>query len=253
MNLFNALRKEWMDSLRSYRLLIVVVVLALFGMTSPLVAKVLPQVLASALPQGTEISQIIPTPTVWDAVTQYVKNMSQFSVILAVLVTMGVVAQEKDKGTAAMMLVKPLPRGSFLLAKFLALAAVFAIAIIIAGIGSYYYTMLLFEPLNILHWLVLNVFLFIYAMVIVAVTLFCSTITKSQGAAGGISIGIVVAGLIIGVIRNTGRFLPGELNTWSVRLLHGDTTTSWTSLGVSIGLIVAFLAAAWLIFRRQEL
>jgi ABC-2 type transport system permease protein len=253
MNLFNAFRKEWTESIRSFRFLIVAAVLILFGLTSPLMAKVLPQVLTSYLPQGAEISKIIPPPTVWDAVIQYLKNMTQFSVILAVLITMGAVAQEKDKGTAAMMLVKPLSPGSFLGAKFLALSAMFAISIIIAGIGSYYYTMLLFETMNILHWLVLNLFLFVYVMVIVAVTLFCSTITRSQAAAGGMAVGIIAIGLITGVIRNMGKYLPGELNTWGVRLLHGDTSASWIALAVSIGLIIVPLLAAWLIFRRQEL
>jgi ABC-2 type transport system permease protein len=253
MNLYNAFRKEWMESIRSYKFLIVTVVLVLFGLTSPLVAKVLPQVLTSYLPQGAEISKIIPPPTVWDAVMQYLKNMTQFSVILAVLVTMGAVAQEKDKGTAAMMLVKPLSRGSFIGAKFLALAAIFAISIIIAGIGCYYYTMLLFETLNILNWLVLNLFLFIYVMVIVAVTLLCSTITRSQGAAAGLAMGIIVVGLISGAIRNFGKYLPGELNTWSIRLLHGDSSASWAALGISLGLIMMPLVVSWLIFRRQEL
>ncbi len=253
MNLFTAFRKEWVEALRSYRLLIVIVVLVFFGLTSPLQAKVLPQVLASALPQGTDISLIIPTPTVWDAIGQYVKNMSQFDLLLAVLLGMGAVAQEKDKGTAAMMLVKPLPRGSFLGAKFLGLAAVFAISIAIAGIGSYYYTALLFESMNILSWLVLNVFLFVYVMVIVAITIFCSTITKSQAAAGGMAVGFIVIGFIIGVIRNLGRYLPGELNTWSIRLMHGATNASWTALAVTIVLIVLPLLAAWLIFKRQEL
>jgi len=257
MNLFNAFRKEWMEALRSYRFLIVGVVLIFFGLTSPLVAKVLPeiapQVFTGVIKQGIDISQIIQQATVWDAVGQYIKNMSQFSVILAVLITMGAVAQEKDKGTAAMMLVKPLPRGSFLGAKFLALAAIFGISIIVAGIGCYYYTMLLFETLNLLNWVVLNLFLFVYVMVIVAVTLLCSTLTRSQAAAGGMAVGMIAAGLIAGVIRNTGRYLPGELNTWSVRLLHGDTTASWAALAISLGLILVSLVTAWLIFRRQEL
>jgi ABC-2 type transport system permease protein len=255
MNLFTAFRKEWMESLRSYRLLIVIAVLVIFGLTSPLQAKLLPQVLAQALPipAGTDISAFIKPPTVSDAVAQYVKNMSQFDLILAVLLSMGAVAQEKDKGTAAMMMVKPLPRGSFLGAKFLGLAALFAIAITISGIGSYYYTGLLFEFMPIVPWLALNVFLFLYVLVIIAITLFCSTITNSQAAAGGMAVGIIVIGFIIGVIRNTGRYLPGELNTWGIRLMQGTTTASWTALAVSIVMIGVPLLAAWLIFKRQEL
>jgi ABC-2 type transport system permease protein len=255
MNLFTAFRKEWLEALRNYRLLIVIVVLAVFGLTSPLQAKLLPQILATALPlpAGTDISSIIKPATVSDAITQHIKNMSQFELILAVLISMGAIAQEKDKGTAAMMIVKPLPRGSFLGAKFLGLAAVFAIAIAICGIGSYYYTGLLFGFMDILPWLVLNVFLFVYVLVVVAITLFCSTITNSQAAAGGMAIGIIVIGFIIGVIRNLGRYLPGELNTWGVRLMHGATNSSWAALGISLGLIVLPLLAAWLIFKRQEL
>lgn len=253
MNLFTAFRKEWLESLRSYRLLIVAAVLVIFGLTSPLQAKFLPQILVTALSSQADLSSILPPVTVSSAITQYVKNMSQFILILAILLGMGAVAQEKDKGTAAMMMVKPLPRGSFLVAKFLALAAVFAIGIAIAGIGSYYYTGLLFEFMPILPWLVLNVFLFIYVLVIIAITLFCSTVTTSQAAAGGMAVGIMVVGFILGVIRNLGRYLPGELNTWGMRLMHGDTAASWAALGISVALIVVPLLAAWLIFRRQEL
>jgi ABC-2 type transport system permease protein len=253
MNLFTAFRKEWLEALRNYRLLVVVMVLAFFGMTSPLLAKITPQIVTAVVPQGTDLSQIIPTPTVWDAIAQYVKNMGQFSMVLALLLGMGTVVQEKERGIAAMMLVKPLPRGSFLVAKFLALAAIFAISIVIAGIGSYYYTMVLFETMNFLNWLVLNLFLFIYVLVIISISLFCSTVSKSQAAAGGIAAGIIASGLIIGVIRGLGKYLPGELITWGVRLMHGNTSSSWLALTISLGLIIILLLAAWLIFKNQEI
>jgi ABC-2 type transport system permease protein len=253
MNLLTAFRKEWLESLRNYRLLIVAVVMAFFGFTSPLVAKYTPQILTAFLPGGTDLSQIVPTPTVASAIEQYTKNLCQFGIILAILLSMGAIAQEKDKGTAAMMLVKPLPRGSFVAAKFLGLAAIFAISIMIAAIGSYYYTMLLFEAMDILNWLLLNAFIFVYVLVIVAITLLSSTLTKSQAAAGGIAIGIVVVGLILGVIRDLGKYLPGELKTWGTRLLLGESSPSWTALGISLGLIVIPLLVAWLVFRRQEL
>src|SRR5512139_2034489 len=109
MSLLIAFRKEWMELIRSYRLLIVAIVLVFFGLASPLLAKFTPEII-TLLPGGEDLSKLIPPPTVWDAVAQYVKNMGQFGILLALLLTMGAVAQEKDKGTAAMMLVKPLPR-----------------------------------------------------------------------------------------------------------------------------------------------
>lgn len=78
----------------------------------------------------------------WRWRSQYVKTISQFGVILALLLTMGAVTQEKNRGTAAMMLVKPLPRSTFLLAKFGALALMFALTIAVAGAACYYLTLL---------------------------------------------------------------------------------------------------------------
>jgi len=251
MSLFVAFRKEWLELIRNYRLLVVAIVLVFFGLTSPVLAKFTPE-LITLIPTG-GISIQMPPPTVMDAIGQYIKNMAQFGIILALLLSMGAVAQEKDKGTAAMMLVKPLPRSAFLGAKFLGLAAIFAITITAAGIACYYYTMLLFEAMNILHWLVLNLLIFVYVLVFVALTLFCSTITKSQAAAGGIALGLMVILGLIGAIPGLGKYLPGELITWGTRLMYGDTTTSWTAFGISVGLIVIPLLAAWLIFKNQEL
>ncbi len=251
MSLFVEFRKEWMDLARSYRLLVVIIVLVFFGLTSPLAAKLAPEIVSIA-PGGAEIAKIIPPPTVWDAIAQYIKNMPMFGMITALLVTMGAIAQEKDTGTAAMMLVKPLTRGVFLGAKFLSLAALFAIAMALAGVSCYYYTLLLFEAVDILPWLILNVFLYLYVLDILAITLLCSTVTRSQGAAAGIALGLIVAGWITGSL-GLGKYLPGELATWSGRLMHGDSTASWIALGVSLGIIVVCLLASWLVFRRQEL
>jgi ABC-2 type transport system permease protein len=251
MSLFAEFRKEWRYLIRSYRFLIAIVVLLFFGLTSPVLARYQEE-LMNAIPTG-DITISMPPPTVMTAIGQYAKNMAQDGVLLGLLLTMGAVAMEKDKGTAAMMLVKPLPRGSFLTAKFLSLAAMFAICLLVTGLSAYYYTLLLFEAMNIGHWLVLNLLLFVYFLVIVAITLFCSTITRSQGAAIGITFGLLVIGWFAGGILRLGKFMPGELVTWGVRSMQGDGSQSWIALGVSLGLIIVPLLAAWQIFKRQEL
>jgi ABC-2 type transport system permease protein len=251
MNIAVAFRKEWMELVRTYRLLVVVIVMLFFGLTSPLIAKFTPEMM-KLIPTG-GITIQMPPPTVNDAIGQYIKNMAQFGILLAILLTMGTIAQEKDKGTAAMMLVKPLPRSTFITTKYLALAAMFALTIILAGIASYYYTLLLFEAMNILHWLALNALLLLYVLVYVAITLLCSTLTKSQVAAGGSALGALIFIALISVIQGIGRNLPGELINWGTRLMMGDNTASWGALGVSLGLIVLSMVAAWLIFRNQEL
>ncbi len=253
MSVIVAFRKEWMELFRTYRFLAVVVVLAFFGMTSPLAAKLVPEIFTLVPISGVDLSKLIPTPTVWDAIAQYVKNVPQFGILMALLVTMGTVAQEKDKGTAAMMLVKPMPRWAFLAGKFLANAAMFTLTLIVVGIITYYYTVLLFEAMDVLHWAILSGLLLLQILVYVAITLFCSTLFKSQVAAGGTAVGFVIVIGVLGSIPWLSKYLPSELVVWGTRLMHGDTTTSWAALGVSVGLIIVFLVGAWLVFRRQEL
>jgi ABC-2 type transport system permease protein len=247
-----ALRKEWMEQWRSYRLLIVAVVLVAFGLLSPLTAKYTPE-LMKLLPNGEAIASLIPAPTAADAVVQYLKNISQFSVILALLMTMGAVAHEKERGTAGMMLVKPLPRWAFLAAKFTSLGLTFAASLAVAGIGCYYYTLVLFEPLRIGPWVVVNLLLLVFVLVYVALTLLSSVLTKTQAAAGGLAFALLIVLAIPGALPKVGEYLPGQLINWGAGLMSGSTATAWPALGVSVFIIAGAFIIAWRAFERQEL
>lgn len=252
MTFFVALRKELLEQWRTYRLLVVAVVLLIFGLLSPLTAKFMPEIF-KMLPQGEEFAALISSPTVADAVGQYVKNSTQFAVILALLVTMGAVAVEKDKGTAALMLVKPLSRLSFLLAKFVALGVTFAVSIALAGLACYYYTLLLFGALDVPAWLALNGLLLIFVLVYVALMLLSSTVSRSQVVAGGLGFGWILLLSLAGTIPKVGDVMPGALVSWGSGLVLRNAEAAWPALAVSVGLIAAALAGAWAIFRRQEL
>lgn len=252
MSFLVALRKELLEQWRTYRMLVVTVVLVFFGLLSPLTAKFMHEIFRM-LPDGEQIAAMFPPPTVADAVGQYVKNGSQFAVILALLIAMGSVAVEKDKGTAALMLVKPMSRLAFLMAKFVALGTTFAVGIALGGLACYYYTWLLFEPLDVLAWLALNGLLLVFTLVYVALTLLGSTVSRSQIVAGGVGFGWIILLSLVGVIPKVGDAMPGRLLTWGSGLVLGVEGAAWLALAVSVGLIVTALVGAWAIFRRQEL
>jgi ABC-2 type transport system permease protein len=246
-----SVRKEWLEHWRNYRLLVLVVVLTLFGLLAPFSARYTPEMM-KLLPNGEAIARLMPPPTMTDAVTQYLKSVSQFGVILALLLTMGAVAQEKDKGTAAMMLVKPLPRSSFILAKFAVLALLFALGIGVAGLAAWYYTWLLFGPLDPARWLALNALALGFVLVQVAVTLFFSVVTRSPAAAGGLAFGVLMLLAIVSSIPVVGNYLPAQLLAWGAALMAGTPTTAWPALAIS-GLIGSgSLLGAVILFERQE-
>lgn len=248
-----ALRKELREQWRSYRLLIAGVVLLFFGLTSPLLTKYLPDIMELAMPEGPDVAALMPTPTAEAAVDQYVKNISQFGILLALLLAMGAVAQEKDKGTAALILVKPMPRWVFLGAKFLALGLTFAAGLLVAGAAGYYYTLLLFEAPDLTSWLALHGLMLLVLLVYVALTLFCSTLTTSQVVGGGLAFGILIVLAGVGAIPGVGTYLPNQLITWGSRLAIGVPETYWPAFWISLGLVATALIGAWAVFERQEL
>ena len=145
------------------------------------------------------------------------------------------------------------PGGTFLLSKFLAFGITFLIAFVVAGAAGYFYTWYLFEALDIGAWVIMNLLLWVYAMLFVAITLFFSTIMKSQALAAGISFGILIILSILGAFPNLVEHLPAQLVTWSSELLLGMKTAYWSALGISISVILACFFAAWWIFSKQEL
>ncbi len=247
-----ALRKELLEQWRSYRMLVTLVLFIVMGLLSPLFAKLTPEILR-LLPQGEEIAKIVPPPSIADAVAQYIKNISQFGVILALVTAMGTVAQEKDKGTAALMLVKPLPRGAFLGAKFAAFATTFLISTALAGLACYYYTLLLFEPLDLAEWLALNGLMWLFLFVYVALTIFCSTLTRSQALAGGLAFGTLILLSLLGSLPKVGEYLPGQLLAWGTGLAIASANPSWPAVWISMGIIFVAFFGAWVIFEKQEL
>jgi ABC-2 type transport system permease protein len=252
MNFITVFRKEMMEQWRTSRFLIVVAVIASFGLASPLLAKFTPEIL-KAIPGITpELLAAIPAATVTDSIAQYIKNMSQFGILLALLMTMGVVVQEKERGTAAFFLTRPVSRETFLLAKFAALTVTFAASLSIAAIGCWYYTLVLFEPLAWGPFLALNGLMLVVFLVYIAVTLLCSTLARTQGAAAGLAFAglVLVAG--VGSLPRIGEYFPGRLFEWGMTLTIGGSDPAWSAFWVSLGIIAAALFAAWLIFRRQE-
>jgi ABC-2 type transport system permease protein len=246
------LRKELLEQWRTLRLPVVAAVFLLTGLSSPLLARFTPE-LIDALGGG--LIQIqLPTPTAADAVDQLIKNVSQFGILVAVLLAMGSVATEKERGTAGMILTKPAGRGAFLVAKLVGIGGTLAIAVALAAISAWFYTFVLFEALPVGGFAASAVLQWLAIMAFAAITFLASTLTKSALAAAGIG---VVAFIVIGVLSifpAVVPYLPVGLGAPARALALGQPVDDLLRpLLATIGVIGACLALAWLSFRRQEL
>lgn len=99
--------KELKELWKTYKFLILCAVLLLFGMSSPLLAKLTPK-LFSQIDLGLGAPLQLPDATFLDAYVQFFKNMTQICLIVLVLVLSGTIPQELKSGTAMLMLSKGL-------------------------------------------------------------------------------------------------------------------------------------------------
>ena len=247
-----SLRKEMLFQWRTRRVVIIGAIFLLFGMVSPLLAKFTPALLGS-LEGAEQLADIIPEPTAEEAISQYIKNLTQFGFVLAILMGMGSIVGEKEKGTAAMILSKPMPRWVFITSKFVSQTLVYSLGFILAMIAAYYYTVFLFGPIDFFAFLVVNILLLLWLLVFVAVTIFGSTVGRTTGAAAGVALIGSVLILLAGSIPRYGALAPSGLVIWAGQLLIGnETIPNGGSVALSLVLIMVALIAALAVFEEQE-
>jgi ABC-2 type transport system permease protein len=253
------LRKELLESIRTFRLPVVAGLFLFVGLSSPVLARYLPEIIELA--GGDQLGVMeIPTPAAADAVDQLVKNLAQFGALTAILLAMGLVASEKDRGTAAFILSKPVSRRAFLGAKLAALAAVLGGSTIIAVVAGWIYTALLFEPLPVVGWVWLAILVTLWLLAFATVTFLGSVVTGSTVAAGGIGFVALLALGIVSAIPQVSKLTPGGLLGPATELAANTATVTdlgWSNLGLPIVSTVVLIAAAVALsawsFSRQEL
>jgi len=69
----------------------------IFGITNPLIAKLMPEIVGSLVTDGVVIT--LPEPTAYDAWAQFFKNATQMGLFVMVILFSGVLSSELSKGT----------------------------------------------------------------------------------------------------------------------------------------------------------
>ena len=246
------LRKELLEQWRTIRLPVVATVFLLVGLSSPLLARFTPEILKAV--GGDQFQITLPTPTAADAYDQLAKNLGQFGALIAVLLAMGAVATEKERGTAALIFTKPVSRAAFLLAKLVAIATTLGISTAIAAAGAWFYTLVLFEPLPIGGFAAATILQWLALVVYATITLLGSTLTRSALAAAGLGVAAFIVLGILSIVPAIGHYLPSGLGAPARGLALGQAGVDVISpTTASVALVVGIVTVSWLAFRRQEL
>lgn len=112
------LKKEYVESVRNFRFLVLGFVFLQIAVMSPAAARYLPEIIAEFMPA--DINIVITEPAPADAWLQFVKNFSQIGLIVLVIMYSQILSSEYGKGTLLCLLAKGMPRKNIILAKLTA-------------------------------------------------------------------------------------------------------------------------------------
>lgn len=243
-------KKEITEQWRTYRLVVVGGIFLVFGISTPLTLKYLPEILELA---GEGVTIDMPPPTAAQSLAEYAGTIGQMGALVAVLVAMGCVANELRHGTAVMTLSKPVSRSAFVTAKLVAMSITFLISMALASVFCFAYTVWLIEGAGIWPFVALNLLLGLFLVFCLAVTLLFSSLFKNSLAAGGIAIGVVLGQALLGALPVVGDYMPNKILGWGNDLLTGGGDHYWGAVAVTVVVIGLCVLLAQRSLKRRDL
>lgn len=250
------LSKELLELRRSHKGTIMVAVFVVLGLSSPLTAKMMPDIIRMMLTSVPGAIFQLPEPGVFDAFWQFQKNIYQIGALALVLVAMGSIVNEKSSGTIVLLVTKPVPRRDIIVSKFLALGAVLAFSMILSLLACGIYTRMLFGTALIPQAMAAGAIMLADNLAVLALIILLSCVTPNLTICAMLSIAVyLLYGALGMVMHNTGAILPGHNNSIAYFVIGGGMEISEAIPAIAASLVAAavLLSLAVFLFNKQEL
>ncbi len=252
MQLWALTKKEFLEALRNYKLIIVPIVFIFLAALQPVTFYYLPDIMKLASFSEGAIIQI-PIPTAEETIYSIYGQLAQVGLIIIILISMGTISNEIKNGVAETILSKPIKRSSYLLAKWILYFTLTIGSFILALLAGKYYTTAIIGESAWLPVIQSSAVVILYLLLFLALNLLLSTILKSSIAAGGITILLTIIFSLIASFSLKFWFLPSYLLTLSKAILF-EQNLAYTGLSITFALaliLICLLTSIYLLNRKQ--
>lgn len=254
MNGFTAFfKKEWVEALRSYRILILGAVFLLLGMMNPLSAKFLPELVNSMMPEGMTIT--LAQPQALDSYLQFFKNIPQIGLIVIVIVFSGILPRELQNGTLVNLLTKGLTRSSVVLSKLFCSILLWSGAYLLCFGVTYGYTVFLFPGERVTGLLLAALCLWLFGVLLLSASLLGGVLFKSSYGSLLFTAGFVGALFLLNILPQAQKGNPVMLAANCAALLNGGASAgdfTFPIVFTAAGTIL-FTTVSVLLFRKKRI
>ncbi|MCL2088523.1 MAG: ABC transporter permease [Oscillospiraceae bacterium] len=214
-------KKEFTESLRTYRLVILAAVFLMLGVMSPLIAKIFPE-LFSGVDMGGGLTIIMPEPTVMDSWIQFFSNVGQMGMLALIISFSGIMANELSRGTLINLLTKGMKRHTVILSKFLSASTLWTASYLLCLAVCYAYTEY-YWPGGVLH----NAFFaflapWLFGEFLIALLILGGVLFGSYTGSLLSCFGVIVSMLILNIFPAAQKYNPIVLAGDTLQLLNAQ-------------------------------
>ncbi len=241
LGLRNLLRKDAIDWLRSKRPWIVIVV-SLFVFLPAAANSRINEWIIRNFPTAETSSKVVSLQPM-DNLMQAIGT--QFIVIAVIFATMSLLLAERDSGTLAWTISKPVSRTSVLVSKWITSTLILWVAaVVIPLVATTVLVSVLYGMPDMAIVGRLGVNLLAVPALYVAITLAAATLVPSQAAVGAIGLGIFAgAQLLGGIVPSLAPFFPTSIFGWAIEASAGGSPSLATPVAWFAGMVALFLIA----------
>ena len=240
-------RKELLEWLKSWRAVILLAVTTAMMVLSTLSAR-----LAELSTRGT--SHPLPPGISFDPTTNVLVKWPEWVFFFAIIFSVSLFVVERDRGTLAWTLSKPLSRTALLIGKWTAARVVFTVFGIVLPMGaSVAAATIAYGVPDLGEVAVATALLAATPAFFIALTLALGTVLPSQPPVAGIAVAAAIApGLIGSLVPGVAEALPPSIGPWAVAAAMGGPAPEITPIGWAVGTIAAAVFGI-VMLRRADL
>ena len=241
------IRKELQEWLRSRRAAILLGVTSLMMVLNTLSARF-------AAMSATSAHIPVPASLSFDPTTNVLVKWPQWVFFFAIVFSASLLVVERDRGTLAWTLSKPVSRTALLVGKWVAAMVMFTIfGIVLPMTASVVAAVVAYGTPDLSKVLVATVLLTTTPAFFFALTLALATVLPSQPPVAGIAAGVAIApGLLGSIVPAIADWLPPTMGPWAVAVATGHPASWATPVAWAVGTVAA-AAFGIAMLRRADL
>ena len=218
------LKKELMEQSRTSKLVLLGILFTLFGLMSPVIAKLTPlmvEMMAETMAQsGMIVTEV--TVTALDCWVQFYKNVP-LALMAFVLVESSIFTREFETGTLLLSLTKGLDRYKVVVAKTVVLVTLWTVGYWLCFGITYAYSVYFWDNSIVQHLWLSAVCFWLFGVLIVGLMMLFSTLSGSNtGVLVGAG-GVVLVSYLLSMVPKISKYLPTQLMD-GTSLIYGKLT-----------------------------